>query len=154
MRNSTRNYVKLIIHANCFWQAWPPNYQRQWHAHEIKIRRGVWSDKMYFNADELHEDQTRLIKAFFSGKNINFNAPTGYGSPAYKVNHIACGWAMAKFKKVILNSPSSFMFSSWLEHTSLKFLYSLCMHVLRIISEWNWAMQPLRSWAEIHSNQQ
>ena len=67
--------------------------QRQWHAHEIKIRRGVRSDKYIFNVDELHEDQIRLIKAFVSGKNIYFNAPTGNGSPAYKVNHIAGKWA-------------------------------------------------------------
>ena len=45
--------------------------------------------KYIFNVDELHEDQIRLIKAFVSGKNIHFNAPTGNGSPAYKVNHIA-----------------------------------------------------------------
>lgn len=35
--------------------------------------------KYVFNVDELYEDQMKLIKAFCSGQNIFFNAPTGYG---------------------------------------------------------------------------
>ena len=37
--------------------------------------------KYICNFDELYEDQIGLIKAFACGKNIYFNAPTGYGKP-------------------------------------------------------------------------
>ncbi len=35
--------------------------------------------KFAFNIDSLYQDQTELIKVFCNGKNIFFNAPTGYG---------------------------------------------------------------------------
>ena len=35
--------------------------------------------KHVFNIHELYQDQIQLIRAFCEGKNIFFNAPTGYG---------------------------------------------------------------------------
>ena len=88
MRNSTRNYVKLIIHGNCFSQAWPPKTVNDTLMKQ-RYEEAFGLIKYIFNVDELRQYQIRLIKAFVSCKNIYFNAPTGNGSPAYKVNHFA-----------------------------------------------------------------
>ena len=67
MRNSTRNYVKLIIHANCSFASMTAK-------DSDTLMNERYEDvfsliKCIFNVDKLHENQIRLIKTFVGAKN-------------------------------------------------------------------------------------
>ena len=78
MRNSTRNYVKLIIHTNCSFTSMTAKDSVTLMNERYEEAFGLI--KCIFNVHELHEDQIRLIKTFVGGKNIYFNVPMGYGN--------------------------------------------------------------------------
>ena len=74
MHNSTKNYAKLIIHANnCSFVSMTAKdsdtlmnerYEEVFGLHD--------KNKCIFNVDKLRENQIRLIKTFVGGKNIYF----------------------------------------------------------------------------------
>ena len=88
MRNKTRNYVKLIIHANCSFASMTAKDSDTLMNERYDEAFGLI--KCIFNVDELHEDQIKLIKTFVGGKNIYFNVPTGYGKSS--IESKSCCW--------------------------------------------------------------
>ena len=84
MRNSTRNYVKPIIRANCRFASMAirdsDTLMNESYEEAFALIEYI------FNGDELYEDQIKLIRAFACGKNIYFNAPTGYRN--YRIKYI------------------------------------------------------------------